>query len=320
MKRRKNLNRVAIIGCEHIEATSAYSLLHSGAVEELVLIDKDNERLLNGIMQLQRFIPLPNPVRVWASDYEFAAMAEIVIIAAGSEISSEETHLDLLNKNIAAVREVVRKLKAFNFDGIILIIANPVDVLAQIAQEESGLPAEKVIGSGAILDAAWLRDMVGEGFAVDADSAENYIIGDQNNSEAATWCAAQAGSFPLVDFCTPDCPDFDKMLNRVVHSAPVTIQRKGYLSFAIGSCVTRICEAILRNEHMVLPVSTKTCGQYDISDIYLNLPCVIGRGGIEKVIKLPLEREERKALQDSAKLLKNVIAKLKNGAARPAAN
>jgi L-lactate dehydrogenase len=319
MQKQKNLNRVAIIGCRHIGANSAYSLLLSGAVEELVLIEKDNERLLDELLNLQHSIPTAAPVRVRAGDYRDAADADIAIIAAGSDARPEETTVDLLEKNIAAVREIAGKLRAVNFDGIILVITNPVDVLAQVAQEESGLPGEQVIGSGMIFDRAWLKAFAGARFGVESSAAETYIIGDQGNSETATWCAAKAGSFPLVDFCTPDCPDFDRMLDRISRAAPVNIQRKGYMSFAIGSCVTKICEAVLRDEHFVLPVSTMTDGQYGISGVYLNLPCVIGRGGIERVIKVPLSMEERKGLQDSANLLKNIITKLKSGMALPAA-
>ncbi|HVE58439.1 MAG TPA: L-lactate dehydrogenase [Pyrinomonadaceae bacterium] len=304
-------NRVAIIGCGHVGATSAYALLMNGFVEELILIDKDCDKLLGEVMDLQHAVPLAHQALIRQGNFEDAANADIAVIAAGVSTYPGETRLDLLSRNIAVIREIIGKLMRSKFDGIILMITNPVDILAQVAQEESGLPASRVIGSGTVLDTARLRAMLGDKLQIEGRSIHAYIIGEHGESEVATWCAARIGGAPLVDFCTPDCPDFDKMLEAVRNSAPEIVRRKGYTSFAVGTCVNRICEAILRDERTILPVSAMTGGQYGISGVYLSLPCVVGRGGIEKIVELPLSDDEKRDLLKSAAILKTTYETLK---------
>jgi L-lactate dehydrogenase len=314
MKKQKNLNRIAIIGCGHVGTTSAYSLLLSGTAEELVLIDKDKDRLIGEAMDLQHSVPLTRPVRIWAGTYADAATADIVVITAGAASSPGETRLDLLDRNVAVIREIMLELSAVNFDGIVLMTTNPVDILAQVAQEESSLPPEKVIGTGTVLDTARLKAMLGEELGVEARSVHAYMIGEHGNSEVAAWDAARIGGVPLADFCKTNCPDFDKLLERVRNAAPEIVKHKGYTSFAIASCVTKICEAILHDEHTILPVSTMLTGQYKIEGVYLSLPCVIGREGVERIIELPLNQSEHQGLQDSAALLKQTLENMKNKA------
>ncbi len=296
-------NRVAIIGCGHVGATSAYSLLMGGYVEELILIDKDGGRLMGEVMDLQHAVPLNFPVQIRKGNYRDAARADIVVIAAGTPMHANETRLEMLHRNVTIVREVIGKLMRYKFDGIILMITNPVDVLAQVAQFESGLPPARVIGSGTVLDTTRLRALLSEKLKIEGRSIHAYVIGEHGDSEVATWCAARIGGAPLVDFCTPDCPDFEKMLEAVRQTPYEIVRRKGYTSFAVGSCVNRICEAILRDERTILPVSAMTAGQYGISGVYLSLPCVVGRGGVERIVELPLSDVERQGLMKSAAIL-----------------
>lgn len=307
-----HLNRIAIIGCGHVGATSAYAILMNGTVEELIIVDIDGEKLLGEVADLQHAVPLAHPVRIQAGDYGDAALADIVVIAAGCGSKPGETRLDLLGRNATVVREIVQNLMSFNFDGIILMTTNPVDILAQIAQKESGLPYGKVIGSGTVLDTARLRFMIGAELGIEANSVHAYVIGEHGDSEVATWKAARVGGAPLADFCQPNYPDFPKILENVRQSAPEIVKRKGYTSFAIASCVNRICTAILRDEKTILPVSTMTEGQYEIEGVYLSLPCVVGRGGVEKVVEVPLDDNERKGLRSSADLLKRTLSDLNN--------
>ena len=196
---------------------------------------------------------------------------------------------------------------------------NPVDILAQIAQQESGLAFGKVIGSGTVLDTARLRFLLGDELGVEAGSIHAYIIGEHGNSEIATWSAARVGGATLEDFSQPNKPNFAEILERVRQAAPEIVRRKGYTSFAVASCVNRICTAILRDEKTILPVSTMTSGQYEIEGVYLSLPCVVGRNGVEKIVVIPLDDTEREGLRASAELLKRSLAELKNQAALPAA-
>lgn len=309
-----NLSRVAVIGCGHVGSTSAYSLLMNGAAEEIVLIDKDKDKLVGETMDLQHAVPLARPAKVWAGDFADTRDADIAVIAAGAGTKPGETRLELLGRNVAVIREIVGELMRNGFAGIILMTTNPVDVLAQVAQEESGLPTGKVIGSGTVLDTARLRVMLGAEFDIEARSIHAYIVGEHGESEIATWHAARVGGSPLKEFGGIKESDYEEILEDVRDAAPNIVRNKGYTSFAIASCVARICEAILRDERSILPVSAMTSGQYGISDIYLSLPCVVGSGGVEKIIELPLDEDERKGLLASAEVLRKTLKQVKQKA------
>ena len=288
-------NRIAVIGCGHVGATSAYALTMNGIAREIVLIDKHSQIAEGEAMDLQHSVPLARPVSIWAGDYKDAAKAAIVVICAGVGSHPGETRLDLLGRNVTVVRECMRQLLAAGFEGIVLMTTNPVDVLAQVAQEESGLPVERVIVSGTVLDSARLRAMLGAELGIEARSIHAYIIGEHGDSEIAGWSSAHIAGVHLRDYYQgsgANCPDFKSLLARVRRAAPEIIKYKGYTSFAIAACVARICEAILRDERTVLPVSTMMRGQYGISDVYLSLPCVVGRQGVELIIELSLDEKK----------------------------
>ncbi len=307
--------RIVIIGCGHVGSTSAYALMTGGVAREIVLIDLDRQRAEGEAMDLQHAVPLARPVRIWAGDYEDAAAADIAVIAAGVGSRPGESRLDLLGRNVHVARDCVGQLMAAGFAGVVLMTTNPVDILAQVAQEESALPVERVIGSGTVLDSARLRAMLGRELNIEPRSIHAYIIGEHGDSEIAAWSCASIAGVSLRELCAQSsCPDFDELLNRVRRAAPDIIERKGYTSFAIASCVTRICEAILRDEHTVLPVSTLMRGQYGIEGVYLSTPCIIGRAGVERVIELPLDARERAGLQASADILRRTLDRLRSNA------
>ncbi|HEY9285928.1 MAG TPA: L-lactate dehydrogenase, partial [Pyrinomonadaceae bacterium] len=297
----EHATRVAVIGSGHVGATTAYALVLSGAAREVVLIDRDRGRAEGEAMDLQHAAAFARPVRVWAGDYADAGRADIAVIAAGAGGRPGETRLDLLGRNVVVIRESMRELLAAGFGGVVLMTTNPVDVLAQVAQEESGLPVARVIGSGTVLDTARLRAMLGERLGLEARSIHAYVIGEHGDSEIAAWSSARVAGVPLGDYCDAvgQRIDFDELLGHVRRAAPEIIRHKGYTSVAIASCVARVCEAILRDEQTVLPVSTMTTGQHGVGGVYLSLPCVVGRGGVGRVIELPLDEDERAGLRAS---------------------
>ena len=314
---RANLrDRIAIIGCGHVGATSAYALMMRGSARELILLDVNREVAEAEAMDLQHAVPMSRPVHIRAGDYRDAAQAGIVIIAAGVGSQPGESRLDLLERNVGVVRHCMRSLAVEGFEGIVLMTTNPVDVLAQVAQEESGFPAGRVIGSGTLLDTARLRSMLGEQLGVEARSVHAYIIGEHGDSEIAVWSSADVAGVPLREYAgAAALDDPDALLQRVRTAAPDIIRNKGYTSFAIASCVTRICEAILRDERTVLPVSTMLHGQYGISGVYLSLPCVVGRQGVQRVIEIPLDEVEQAGLRASASVLQRSLLAVRGGSA-----
>jgi L-lactate dehydrogenase len=306
--------RIAVVGCGHVGTTSAYALMLRGLAREIVLLDVDRARAEGEAMDLQHAVALSRPVGVRAGDWRDAAEADIVVVAAGVGGRPGESRLDLLGRNAVVVRELTGRLAGEGFGGIVLMTTNPVDILAQLAQEVSGFPAGRVISSGTVLDSARLRAMLGEHLGVDARSIHAYVVGEHGDSEVAAWSAARVAGVPLGEFCEGaglECPDFGELLRRVRRAAPDIIERKGYTSYAIASCVARICEAVLRDEHAVLPVSTLTTGQYGIEGVYLSLPCVVGRVGVERVVEIPLDDAERAGLLASAEVLRRTLEGLR---------
>ena len=309
-----NQGRVCVVGCGHVGTTSAYALMLGGLAREVVLLDVDARRAEGEAMDLEQAAALARPVEVRAGTWDDAARAAIVVVAAGVGGRPGESRLDLLGRNVVVIRDVMRNLSERDFGGIVLMTTNPVDVLAQFAQEFSGLPAGRVISSGTVLDSARLRAMLGRELGVEPRSIHAYVVGEHGDSEIAAWSSARVAGVPVREFCEGQgivCPDFDELLRRVRRAAPDIIERKGYTSYAIASCVARICEAVLRDERSVLPVSTRLTGQYGIEGVYLSLPCVVGRGGVERVIEIPLDEREREGLRASADILRRTVEGIK---------
>ena len=305
-----NQGRVCVVGCGHVGTTSAYALMLGGLAREVVLLDVDARRAEGEAMDLEQAAALARPVEVRAGTWDDAARAAIVVVAAGVGGRPGESRLDLLGRNVVVIRDVMRNLSERGFGGIVLMTTNPVDVLAQSAQEFSGLPVGRVIGSGTVLDSARLRAMLGRHLGVEPRSIHAHVVGEHGDSEIAVWSSARVAGVPVREFCEGaglECPDFDELLRRVRRAAPDIIERKGYTAFAIASCVARICEAVLRDERSVLPVSTRLTGQYGIEGVYLSLPCVVGRDGVERVIEIPLDDREREGLRASADILRRTV-------------
>ncbi len=304
-------NRVTIIGCGNVGMASAFALLQSQLVRELILIDADADKAEGEAMDLQQAIavPMEPPVKVTAGSYKDAATSSIVIITAGVATDDPNvSRLELLASNVEIVREIVGKLKAENFGGILIITTNPVDVLAQVAQIESGLPASRVISTGTVIDTARLRVMLAEKLAVEPRAVDVFIIGEHGDSEIAVWSAARVAGLPLAKFPGADkLPTPAKMLETIRQAAPEIVKRKGNTSYAIGLCVRRICEAILRDERMALPVSTLLQGEYGIKGVYLGTPCIVGKNGVERVIELELNKAEKAGLLKSADVLRQAL-------------
>ena len=308
--------RVCVVGYGHVGTTSAYALMMGGLAREVVLLDVDARRAEGEAMDLEQAAALARPVEVRAGSWEDAARAAVVVVAAGVGGRPGESRLDLLGRNVVVIRDVMQNLLSRDFGGIVLMTTNPVDVLAQFAQEFSGLPTGRVIGSGTVLDSARLRAMLGRHLGVEPRSIHAHVVGEHGDSEIAAWSSARVAGVPVREFCEGaglECPDFDELLARVRRAAPDIIERKGYTSYAIASCVARICEAVLRDERSVLPVSTRLTGQYGIDGVYLSLPCVVGRDGVERVIEIPLDESERDGLRASADVLRTTIEKMREG-------
>ena len=303
--------RVAVVGAGHVGATFAYALLLSGLASEIVLVDADRDRAEGEAMDIGHAVPFSPPARVWAGDISETAGAALTVVTAGAGQRPGETRLDLAGRNAAVMRDVAARVARHNPDGLLLVATNPVDVLTQIAREESGLPDGRVIGSGTILDTARLRYLIGQQLAVDARSVHAYVVGEHGDSGVPVWSSATAGGVPLPSFAAARGLAFDagvreRLARETREAAYEVIRRKHATYYAIASGLVRLVEAILRDQRTVLSVSTlvtRAHGYSGVEGVCLSVPCVVAREGIAAVLRLELDPGEAAALRRSADVL-----------------
>lgn len=307
-----NYHKAAIIGCGFVGAAIAYSLMQRGLFSELVMIDSNFERAKGEALDISHGIPFAHEMKIYAGSYDDITDSSIIIITAGSNQKDGETRLDLVHNNIEIFKTIIPQITGKNFMGILLIVSNPVDILTYAAIKLSALPKERVIGSGTVLDTARLKYETGKILNIDSRSIHAYIIGEHGDSEIAVWSSANVSGVTIDDICKMRKLDnykkiLDNIAEDVKHSAYNIISKKNATYFGIASSITRICEAVIRNEKSILPVSSITNGEYGISDVALSLPAIIGRKGIECKVPISLNSFETEQLKKSANLLKSII-------------
>jgi L-lactate dehydrogenase len=304
--------RIAIVGAGNVGATFAYALLQSGLAGEIVLIDANQARVEGEVMDLNHAVPFVQPTRIWTGNYGDCRGAAITVITAGSGQKPGETRLDLVQRNIAIFKQIIPQVVENNPEGLLLIATNPVDILSYAAWKISGLPSAKVIGSGTILDTARFSYLLSQHAGVDPRSVHAYIIGEHGDSEVPVWSLANIAGMRLKDYCIANCMSYtpevwENIYTQTRDAAYQIIQLKGATYYAVANGLLRITEAILRDQDTVLSLSTLIDGQYGINDVYLSLPCIVGRNGISKILNLILSPEEETGLVHSAGLLKEII-------------
>lgn len=307
--------RVAIVGAGNVGATFAYTLLMSGLASEIVLIDANQKKAEGEAMDLNHAAPLTNPGRVWVGDYQDCAGAAVTVITAGAAQKPGETRLDLAARNVAIFRQIVPNVVRYNPEGILLIATNPVDVLSYASWKMSGLPSQRVFGSGTILDTARFRFLLSQHFGVDPRSVHAYIIGEHGDSEVPAWSTANIAGMRFPVFCEQmgtgcEIEALESIFAQTRDAAYHIIERKGATYYAVAAGILRIVEAILRDQSTVLSVSSLIENYYDINDVFFSLPTVIDRAGIERVLRLKLDDNEIAGLQKSAKVLQDLARKL----------
>lgn len=307
--------KVGVVGVGNVGATFAYALLQSGLATEIVLIDANRARAEGEAMDLSHAVPLAQPVRVYAGDYSDCAGAAVVVVTAGSAQRPGETRLDLTARNAEIFRSIIPEIARNNPDGLLVIATNPVDVLTYISWKLSGLPRERVIGSGTILDTARFRWLLSKRFDVDPRSVHAYIIGEHGDSEVPVWSLANIAGMRLPVYCAMNgmgCEqiDLDDIFAQTRDAAYRIIERKGATYYAIGMGLLRLVEAILRDQGTVLTVSNYIDQYYGIDDVFLSLPCIVDMGGVERVLRLDLSAAEIEGLRKSADVLKGMVRQL----------
>lgn len=308
-----NLRKVAMVGCGFVGAASAFAIMQSGLFSEMVLIDANKTKAEGEALDIAHGVPFAKPMKIYAGDYDDLSDASLIIVTAGAGQKPGETRLDLVKKNVAIFKSIIPEIARRNRDAILLIVANPVDVLTYAAAKLSGYPESRVFGTGTVLDTARLKYLIGEHLQVDSRTVHAFIIGEHGDSEIVAWSCANVSGVPLNRFCEmrghyDHQKAMKKLADGVKNSAYEIIEKKNATYYGIAMTVKRVCEAIVRDEETILPVTSIHHGVYGLDDVALSLPSIVGKNGVETVIPLKLSAKEVAALQNSAEMLKNVIS------------
>lgn len=302
--------KVILIGNGAVGSSYAYALVTQGIGRELGIIDINVKKAEGDAIDLSHALAYQAPQKIYAATYADCHDADLVVLTAGAPQKPGETRLDLVHKNLAIYKEIIKEVMASGFDGLFLVAANPVDVLTYATWKFSGLPAHRVIGSGTSLDSARFRQAISTLTGVDARSVHAYILGEHGDTEFPVWSHANIGGLQVHEWIksTPEITKetLDKLFIGVRDAAYEIIEKKGATYYGIGVALARITKAIFNDENAVLPLSVLLRGQFKQDDVYIGAPAVIGRSGIKRIIEIPLNEEEQEAMTHSATTLKNI--------------
>lgn len=317
----KNIRKVVIVGTGFVGSTTAYTLMLSGLVSEIVLIDINAGKAEGEAMDMNHGMAFVKPLKIYSGSYKDCKDADIVIISGGAGQKPGETRIDLVRKNAAIFKEMIGNIVKYNTECILLVVTNPVDILTYVTYKLSGFPKNRVIGSGTVLDTARLKFMVGEHMGIDPRNVHAFIIGEHGDTEVPTWSLASIAGVPMEAYC--DCGNSEsdnivcnrhsfqeKTFDKVKHAAYEIIDRKGATYYAVALAVRRIVEAIVRNENAILTVSSLLEGEYGLEDICLGVPTQVNGDGIARIIRVPLSDGEMRLLHQSADSLKQIMKDL----------
>ena len=310
-----NFRKAVMVGCGFVGSASVFALMQSGLFSEIAMIDADMDKAEGEAMDISHGIPFAKQMRVYAGNYDDVRDAGIVIVTAGANQKPDETRLDLVHKNVGIFKSIIPEIASRDFKGILLIVANPVDILTAVAKKLSGLPENRVIGSGTVLDTGRLKTRLSDHLGVDSRSIHAFIIGEHGDSEIAAFSSANVSGIPLNDFCEMrghySHDESEKNIaEEVKNAAYEIIQRKKATYFGVAMAVKRICECIVRDEKSILPVSTMMHGEQGIDGVVLSMPCIVGSEGIETQVPIKLDEDELKRLRESANILKGIFEEL----------
>lgn len=303
--------KVVLVGTGFVGMSMAYSMLNRGGISELVLIDIDKEKTVGEEMDLSHGLPFaPQKMVIKAGEYSECRDAEIVVITAGAAQKPGQTRLELAEVNTKIVKQVTKNIMESGFNGTIIVASNPVDLMAYVVYKVSGLPKNRVIGSGTVLDTARLRYMIAEYLNVSSKNVHAYIMGEHGDSSFVPWSHCYVGCKKLIDILkdnnTP-IDELEKLHQNVINAAYEIINRKKATYYGIGMSLNRLVRAILDDENAIITVSTYLeNGEYGQNDVYIGVPAIVNKNGIRELLKLDLNEKEQEQLNESCELIKQM--------------
>ena len=299
-------NKVVLIGCGNVGMAYAYALVNQKVyVDELVLIDINKDKALGEAMDLNHCQAYsPSRIKITVGDYCDCGNAKIVVIAAGANSKPGESRMDLIYKNSKIFKTIVTDVMKSGFKGIFVVATNPLDIMTYLTLKYSGMPKNRVIGSGTTLDTARLRFILSEKTGVCPKNIEAYVIGEHGDSEFVPWSNVNIAYKKISDYFSDE--ELNEIEDEVRNSAYEIIERKGATAYGIGMCLVRITNAIIEDKNIILPVSS-----WDKeNEICISTPAIVGRSGVKEKIFVPLNYIESKKIIKSIRVIKDAISKV----------
>jgi len=310
------MNKVTIIGTGSVGSTIAYTLAVYGSVSEIVLIDVNNVKAEGEAMDIRQGLPFCHSISIHAGTYEDAVGSNIVILTSGVARKPGQTRLDLARTNVEITRSIIPQITKYAPDAIYIIVANPVDVLTYTFHKYSGLPENRIIGSGTILDTARLRARLSENFNINQQNVHAYVFGEHGDTSFVPWSVANISNVPIDSYHTylsnsalgDYAPvDHDEIETFVKKSGGSVIAAKGATFYAVSLSVCHICKCLFTGADTTLTVSSMMHGEYGINDVCLSTLSIVGKEGLSGKLLLPLTDDEIAKLHKSAESLRAVI-------------
>lgn len=295
-------SKIAIIGAGIVGSTTAYALILKKITSEIILVDVNETHCHGEILDLSDAISFDGTSQVRAGSAADAAQADIIIIAAGKAQKTGETRADLFASNKKIISDICTSIKPINPQAIIIMVTNPLDPLTLLAQSLADLPRNQIFGAGTFLDTLRLHSIIAQKLNIAPQSVNAYILGEHGDSQFVAWSAAEISGIPIVDYQGIEKKDLELFAQQVKDKAYEIIACKGSTAFGIATCVATMCEAIIFNQKIIIPLSTYI-QQYNLC---LSMPAILGENGIEKILPIPLHNDEQKQLTYSANQLKHV--------------
>lgn len=309
------MNKITVIGTGSVGSTIAYTLTTLGIASEIVMIDINGEKALGEALDIRQGTPFCNPCTIYAGNYSDAVDSNIVVITSGVARKAGQSRLDLAQTNVNILKSITPEIIRYAPDATYVIVSNPVDILTYAFCKYSGIPEERIIGSGTILDTARLRSRISEYYSVSQKNVHAYVLGEHGDSSFIPWSIANISNVPVEDYGKSvlgnenEYPELkrNEVEEYVRKSGARVIQRKGATFYAVSMSVCHICKCLLSGIDTTLTVSTMIHGEYGIDDVCLSLLNVVGNDGAHSKILLPLNDLELSQLRASSDSLKNVI-------------
>ena len=305
--------KIVLVGTGFVGMSMAYSMLNRGGIEELVLIDIDEEKTKGEEMDLAHGLPYaPQKMVIKAGNYSDCKDAGIVVITAGAAQKPGQSRLELAEVNTKIMKQITKKIMQSGFNGIIIVATNPVDLMTYVVSKVSGLPKNRVIGSGTVLDTARLRYLMADYLKISSKNIHAYIMGEHGDSSFVPWDHAYVGCKKIKAIMKDNnlpMEDLKKIHQGVVNAAYEIIEKKKATYYGIGMALNRLVRAVLDDENSILTVSTYLNGQYGQDDIYIGVPAIINSNGVRELLLLDLNDYEQEKLDSSCKLIKEMREK-----------